>query len=365
MRSTASAEPQLARRALLLAGLGAGLGVAPPAAKAAVASLEHRARLWAFEQSLPALLSQYKVPGLAMRLWQQGQPVWSCCVGQGGGNERLAIAPDTVFELASMSKPVLAWLAMQLVQAGRLQLDAPIVETIAHPFASPQPGQERITARMLLSHQSGLPNWRVGGDDAALLLQGLPGQGFIYSGEGYQLLQLLVERITGLPLQALADRELFGPLGMQSSSFVWRPSLDARRAWGHDEAGAPLPRQNYTRANAAYTLYSSLDDYGRFLAAMLKPAMSAAMLIPQVRAADREPLPRPEPARGRAIHWGLGWVLDDTASGRIAYHSGSNSTGFRSYCQFSVERGSAWLLLSNGLGAGKLWRHLAATLGDL
>jgi len=345
---------------LLLAGLGFALP-----ARAEVLRLDHRARLWAHAQALPGLMAEHKVPGLALLLLQAGKPAWSTCLGHGGGPAKKPVTPGTVFELASMSKPVLAWLAMRLVQAGRLQLDRPIVEIIPLPFATPQPGQERITPRMLLSHQSGLPNWRAGGDAAPLLLQAEPGQRFMYSGEGYYLLQQVVERVAGQPLQALAERELFAPQGMASSTFEWRPGLDGRRAFGHDEAGLALPRQDYARANAAYTLYSSLDDYGRFLAAMLRPDMSAAMLVPQVKAGDREPVIRPEPARGRSVHWGLGWVLDDTAGGRIAYHSGTNSTGFRSYCQFAPERGSAWLLLCNGLGGGKLWRHLAATLGDL
>lgn len=348
------------RRALLSSGLGLVLP-----ASAEVRQLEHRARLWAFERELPALMAEHKVPGLALLLLQEGRPAWSTLQGHGGGAERKPVNAETVFELASMSKPVFAWLAMQLVQAGRLALDRPIVEILPKPFDTPQPGQERITPRLLLSHQSGLPNWRAGGDDAPLLLQAAPGDRFIYSGEGYYLLQQVVESITGLPLQALAERELFGPLGMASSSFAWRPALDARRAWGHDEAGLALPRQDYGKANSAYTLYSSLNDYGRFLAAMLKPGVGSTMLQPQVKAADREPVIRPEPARGRAVHWGLGWVLDDTAQGRIAYHSGTNSTGYRSYCQFSRDRGSALLMLSNGLGGGKLWRRLAATLGDL
>ncbi|MEH0167598.1 serine hydrolase domain-containing protein [Roseateles microcysteis] len=360
-RSTVSAESSsLQRRALLLSSLGLALP-----AGASVRQLDHRARLWAFEQQLPALMTELKVPGLALLLLQDGQPAWSACQGHGGGAEKKPVGPSTVFELASMSKPVFAWLAMQLVRSGQLQLDRPIVEILPRPFETVQAGQERITPRMLLSHQSGLPNWRAGGDDAPLLLQAVPGERFIYSGEGYYLLQQLVEKVTGLPLQALAERELFKPLGMDSSTFVWRPTLDARRAWGHDDAGLALPRQDYARANSAYTLYSSLDDYGRFLAAMLKPDFGSAMLVPQVKAGDREPLVRPEPARGREVNWGLGWVLDEAAQGRIAYHSGSNSTGYRSYCQFSVQRGSALLMLSNGLGGGKLWRRLAATLGDL
>jgi len=244
-------------------------------------------------------------------------------------------------------------------------------------FEPAQPAQARITARMLLSHSSGLPNWRPG-DDAEhgpLQLGFEPGARFAYSGEGYYYLQRVLERITGLPLQALAERQLFQPLGMGHSGFVLTPALDALRARGHDEAGRPLPASDYRRANAGYTLYTSAADYARFIAALLEPRPGAAhalgaewrsaMLAPQLEAGDRQPLPRPARARGDRVFWSLGWAVERGAQGLIAYHSGTNSTGFRCFSQFAPARGSGLVLMSNGLAGNKLWQRLLALLGDL
>jgi CubicO group peptidase (beta-lactamase class C family) len=89
------------------------------------------------------------------------------------------------------------------------------------------------------------------------------------------------------------------------------------------------------------------------------------MLRHQVRAEARDPIERPGRARGREVFWGLGWGLNTTAEGDVVYHSGANRTGFRSYCQFSPERGTGIVILTNGLGGGELWTRLIAAVGDL
>jgi len=355
----------------MLALPGRGRAAAPETADAPDARLAQLAR------ELPAWLAELDVPGASLLLLREARVCWAAHLGLRERGGAAPVRADTVFEAASMSKPVLAYLAMQQVQAGRLALDRPVLDYADERFEPAQPAQARITARMLLSHSSGLPNWRPG-DDAEhgpLQLGFEPGARFAYSGEGYYYLQRVLERITGLPLQALAERQLFQPLGMGHSGFVLTPALDALRARGHDEAGRPLPASDYRRANAGYTLYTSAADYARFIAALLEPRPGAAhalgaewrsaMLAPQLEAGDRQPLPRPARARGDRVFWSLGWAVERGAQGLIAYHSGTNSTGFRCFSQFAPARGSGLVLMSNGLAGNKLWQRLLALLGDL
>ena len=104
-----------------------------------------------------------------------------------------------------------------------------------------------ITPRMLLSHSAGLPNW--GGTPLELNFD--PGTNWGYSGEGFVYLQKALEASTGLTLEEIASREVFEPLGMTSSHFVWVPAYESRAATPHDELGDPTDQRRRTEANAA------------------------------------------------------------------------------------------------------------------
>ncbi len=331
--------------------------------------------------SIPALLHELRVPGVALVLLQHGQPAWSAQFGLLEAGSQRAVRPvqsDSVFEAASMSKPLFAYLVLQAAQAGQLDLDKPVRQYLPQEvFQPPQAWQALITARMLLTHRSGLPNWRSEEDESSKSLRiGFePGERFQYSGEGYFYLQRVLEHITGKSLQALAEKNLFTPLGMRNSSFVLTPHLDSLRARGHDDKGQVLPTQAYREANAAYTLYTTAADYALFLAEMLKLDRSAAhslsakslhaMLAHATPATDRAPIQRPGLAQGQAVFWGLGWAINTTAQGDILYHTGTNSSGFRNYCQFSPSRQSGFVLMSNGLNGNLLWMRLMSILGEL
>lgn len=346
-----------------------------PAGRAS--QLRQEALAATLDQLVPALLAEHHVPGLAIALIRDGRLAWSKGYGLRAAGSGEAVGPDTVFEAASMSKPILALLAMQLVDGHRLDLDRPLVAYGPDVLVPDLPEKRLVTARMLLSHTSGYPNWRPGGEEreGPLPLLFRPGARFGYSGEGIFYLQRRVELITGQPLDRLAQRSLFEPLGLQGSDFGWTPHIGARQATGHADDGTALPRSQYLHPNAAYTLYTTADDYARLLMEVMKaargesPLLSRAaaqeMLRHQVAVGAREPIERPGAARGEAVHWGLGWSINATAQGDIAHHSGSNSTGFRSFSQFSPTRGSGLVILTNGAQGDALWQRLVAAIGDL
>lgn len=330
----------------------------------------------ALDRLVPALMAEHQVPGVAVALLRDGQRVWSRGYGVLRAGSDTPVTPGTVFEAASMSKPVLAMLAMQLVDAGQLDLDRPVAAYGPDLPVPDVPDKRLVTARMLLSHTAGYPNWRPGGEEVEgpLPLLFRPGSRFGYSGEGIFDLQRRIAWITGQPLEALAQARLFGPLGLEHTGFGWTPQLGARQASGHGRDGRPRPPSRYRHPNAAYTLYTTVDDYARLVGEMLKAgrgdsallsqAAAQAMLRPQVAVDAREPIERPGTAQGQAVSWGLGWSINHTGQGAIAHHSGANSTGFRSFVQFSPARGSGLVILTNGMQGDDLWRRLVAAIGD-
>jgi CubicO group peptidase (beta-lactamase class C family) len=339
--------------------------------------LRHEVLVATLDQLVPTLLAEHHVPGLAMALIRNRQLVWSKGYGLRATGTDEAVTPDTVFEAASMSKPVLAVLAMQLVDARRLSLDRPMVAYGEEVQVPRQPEKRQVTARMLLSHTSGYPNWRPGGEEVEgpLSLLFRPGSRFAYSGEGIFYLQRQIERISGQALAPLAQQRLFAPLGLQRSDFGWTPDIGTQQATGHAEDGVALPPSRYLHPNAAYTLYTSANDYARLLVEILKAERGASplltraavrqMLRHQAVVGGREPIERPGLAQGQAVYWGLGWSINTTAQGDIAHHSGANRTGFRSYSQFSPARGSGLVILTNGAQGDELWKRLVAAIGDL
>lgn len=341
---------------------------APPDRSAVIATIE---------RLVPALMDELHVPGVSIAVVLDGSVAWAKGFGVSDAATRTPVTRETLFEAASMSKPVFAVLAMQLVDAGRLDLDRPLDEYAREPYLPDQPERRRVTARMVLSHTAGFPNWRPGGEEreGPLPLLFEPGARFAYSGEGVFYLQRVVEQVTGQPLERLARAALFAPLALPRTTFSWSPEVDGLLASGHRADGTFLAKSRYMHPNAAYTLLTNAEEYARLTVAVMDAARSRSqvlkarsareMLRHQVALDARDPIERPGAAQGRTVHWGLGWSVNTTAGGDIYHHSGANQTGFRCFSQFSLARGSGLVILTNGINGGDLWTRLVAAIGDL
>jgi CubicO group peptidase (beta-lactamase class C family) len=326
------------------------------------------------EGMTPKLIGELKVPGVSVCVIKDRELAWSKGFGVRDACRRGDVDSATMFEACSMGKPVFAYLVLKLVEKGDLDLDRPLCEYLPERFAGEGDDAKLITARMILCHTSGMPNWRKGGEERGgpLPVYFKPGTKFSYSGEGIYYLQRVVEHITREPLAAYAKRALFDPLGMESSSYGWTGTLDARIATGHDDSGSPIQRSRYTHANAAYTLYTTAEDYAKFIIRILGPGgsslskkMTDEMLTRHVRMDVRDVIDRPGRALGLSAYRGLGWVIDATISGDIVYHSGSNRTGFACYAQFNRREGSGIVIMTNGRNGSDLWGRLISVVGDL
>ena len=352
---------------IALAEIAPSLRAAPPARDEVIATID---------RLVPKLMEEHHVPGVSIALIDGGRVAWSKAYGVSDAAKGTPVTTETLFEAASMSKPVFAILALQLADEGRLDLDRPLIEYSSELLVPDQPGRRRVTARMALSHTTGFPNWRPGDEEreGPLPLLFEPGTRFSYSGEGVFYLQRVVEQITGQPLDLLARAALFDPLGLKRSSFAWSAEVERVLASGHGEDGSFLTRSKYTHPNAAYTLYTTAEDYARIIvevmnaargrSKVLSEASAREMLRPQVVLDARDPIERPFSGEGRSVQWGLGWSLNATAGGDIFHHSGANRTGFRCFSQFSLDRQSGLVIMTNGLNGGELWTRLVATVGD-
>lgn len=415
---TPDATPRCPHRRRWLSALVAtplAAGVWPPLASAAACD---DAADWvppdAFLADLPRLMQALRVPAIGMAVVERGDVVWSRNLGVLNAQTRTPVADNTLFEDASLSKPVFAYLVLQLADQGVIDLDAPLVRYRRMDYLADHPWTDLVTARDVLRHSTGMPNWRKDPANEKLVPAVKPGTRIDYSGEAIFWLQLVVETLTGESLDASMQRLLLGPAGMRDSSYTWNTNLATRSVYGHravdDEGhgmppqmlrdtwnaaqtvaerwGKPLSAWRYEDAqralpevqaitpkglvnwpgdilaNAAASLRTTPTDYARFMALMVRTQREPWQISEATRTAM---LTKQIDVPGRWTDKGLGWNLEVTPRGPVFYHSGSNGGIFKNFALGDARGRRALVALTNGGSGNVLYRRVvrAATGHDL
>jgi len=295
------------------------------------------------EAMVGEVLDRYVVPGAAVGFVDERGAAQIATVGY-CGEGRGPVDHDSVFAAASLSKPVFASGVMSLVEGGLLELDRPLSEYLAEPYLPDDDRAASITARMVLSHTTGYPNWR---RDGPLFLRWSPGARWGYSGEGYSYLQEVVEHLAGTTLDLYLADAVLRPLGMNDSSFAWQDADETRLALGHSREGhlrAPF-RPPHAKA-AAGGMFTTVSDYLRFLVHSL--ANNHRMFEPQVQIDDE-------------LAWGLGWGLERSDGGQAVWQWGDDP-GYKNFViGLPADRQGA-VVFTNGDGGAAVYsevvRHL-------
>jgi CubicO group peptidase (beta-lactamase class C family) len=316
--------------------------VAQKPADAGIAKLQH---------DLPGWMRQAEIPGVSIAVLRHGKTAWIGSYGIANKATERPVTEKTVFNAASLSKTVFAYTVLRLVDQGKLDLDTPLTQYLSDR-PSHDPRLDRVTARIVLSHRTGFPNWRNDAKDE-LKIYFDPGSRFSYSGEGMVFLQHVVEAVTGKPLNQVVTEQVFQPLGMTESSYIARPDLAANFAAGYSSDGNATPLFQNKEANAAASLNTNAHDYALFLEAILsgrglKPATLRQMETPQI-AVDpscTNCLDAAPKTLSTDLFWGLGWGVEKNASGTYLWHWGDNNV-FKGYVVADVQRRSAIILFDN------------------
>jgi CubicO group peptidase (beta-lactamase class C family) len=320
------------------------------------------------------LMKDANVTGVGIAAFHNGKISYLKAFGQRDAEKGLTLTPDTVLAAASLSKATFATVVMQLVQKGVLDLDVPIQRYLPKPlpeyekYADLQ-GDDRfkkLTLRILLSHTSGLPNWRWLEDDHKLKIHFEPGSRYAYSGEGIQLAQLVVETVTGKSLTPLMEEDLFGPLEMTRTSMVWEPRFESDFANGYDEHGKSLGPQKRSKPGAAGSMQTTLHDYATFLSAVMRyqvlnPKTSAEMFKPQVMIDSMHQFPSLAPETTTAhdaikLSAGLGWGLYTSPYGN-AFFKGGYDDGWR-HQGICFSNGDGLLIMTNSSNGDGIFKPL-------
>lgn len=345
-------------------------------------------------QELPRLMRIAGVPGVAIAVVDRGRLAWSRSFGVKNVLTRDPVREDTLFEAASMTKPVFAYVVMRLADEKRLDLDKPLARYRRPANLGIDPNIELITARQVLAHSTGLPNWA----SEPLVTSSAPGSRYTYSGEAFIWLQLVVETIMGMGLGSVMQAKLFDPAGMSHSSFGWDEAIARSVVFGHSEPPEgeqklpsqptrelgdrllrvaskwrkPIASWTYEDSvaamretdpktppsthdllvNSAGGLLMTASDYAKFMVLMMdrpgradweiSDAARRAMLTPQLE------------VRGRDISRGLGWELEQSSSGQLFQHSGSNYGIFKTLGVGDARSGRAIVVFTNAANGNAL-----------
>jgi len=320
------------------------------------------------EQQIPQLMEKAKVPGLSIAIIKDAKLFWRRGFGVKDNASKERVDNDTVFEAASTSKPVFAYAVMKLCERGIMNLDTPLTKYTPERFLQGDARLDLITARHVLSHTSGFPNFR--SKKEPLKIHFTPGEKWSYSGEGYSYLQSVVTHLTGgqvnrkdcdkfeaglevcatePSIDAYMKANVLVPFGMISSGYLWNDTIEKHMARGHDEEGKPskTSRKPTGAALARYGMVGGLcttpTDYSKFLIEITDPKPSDAF---RLNKDSLEAMLRPQVKLNSQSSWALGWDIAHTENGNFIRHGGGNP-GHSCFVAASVERKSGYVIMTN------------------
>ncbi|WP_412850889.1 serine hydrolase [Chryseobacterium sp. PMSZPI] len=301
------------------------------------------------DQEIEDWLKERKIPTLGLGIIEGGELKQIKVFGE--IKKGISAPYNTYFNVASLTKPVTAMVVLRLIGLGKWKLDEPLDAYWIDPDIGSDPRHKKLTTRLILSHQTGFPNWRWMNTDKILNFKFEPGTQYQYSGEGFEYLRKALENKFKKTLDQLAQELIFQPLQMNDTNYIWDQNTDESRfAIGHNEAGKPYPTEKNKTANAADDLHTTIGDYGNFMVSVmkgknLKPEVFQAMITKQVKTKENK-------------YFGLGFEIYDLGNGEYALSHGGADQGTRCIAFVLPKSGKGLLIFTNTDDGYKVYEKL-------
>ncbi|MEZ4811196.1 MAG: serine hydrolase domain-containing protein [Allomuricauda sp.] len=301
-------------------------------------------------ETVQALMQQYHVPITGIGIIDSDH---SSQVEIYGKLDDQTTAPkNTIFNIASLTKPLVFMTTLKLISNGSWQLDEPLYHYWTDPDVSSDPRNLKLTTRHVLSHQSGLPNWRGHEPDGKLSFAFEPGTQWKYSGEGFEYLRQALEHKFEIPIERLVDSLIFNLSQMEDTRFFWDGTMDASRyANRHRVDGSPYEMETWQTANASNLVLTTVEDYCRFGEYVLSGADLSSMVAAEMISAQT--------TFENHNEFGLGWLLvKNLMEGEYALvHTGSNP-GINTIIVLFPKSKRGIIVFTNGDAGDKLYKAI-------
>jgi len=292
------------------------------------------------EKALLKTMKKAGVTALGIGVLENGKVKSSKVLGTLNGS--VPAPENTLFKIASLTKPVVTLVTLKLVHAGKLSLDESLSKYWLDPDIKDHDWVHLLTPRIIFSHESGFDNWRRMSKDGKLTFNYEPGKGFGYSGEGFEYLRKALERKFDQPLEKLARLYVFEPAGMQDTYFWWNEQVDENRyAQNFDKNGEVYPLNKYYEANAAANLITTIRDYTLFMQYIFQQQQLMPELYALMVAKSRK--------LGENQYFSLGWeILSGFKNGEYAVLHTGKDPGVNALARFFPKSKNGYARLMNG-----------------
>lgn len=324
---------------------------------------------------VPRLLKKHSVPGAAVALFVDGEVVFTCGHGVRCAGEQDPIDPHTVFDGASLAKPVFSYGVLGLVRDRKIDLDRPISDYLEKPYIKGDERIYKITARMVLSHTSGFPNWRpdfwtssdsgieISKVPGSLKIQYEPGSRFKYSAEGFNYLQTAVEKISNDRLDRFIKNRVLDQFGMNRSSFIWMKDYESNCAMPHNNEGIKVNQWRWRPKEplAAGSFFTNAADYARFLCATLTAEEMPYSEENHIRVDNLESLLQPQIKIQSNFAWSLIWGIEQHENESYFLQWGDNP-GVKHFAACASTQKIGVIVLTNGQNGMRVCRPVVETI---
>ena len=310
------------------------------------------------DSKIEKLLKELKIPSISIGYIENGKLQQVRAFGEQKPN--VPISNNSIYKVASLTKPITALVTLKLVEAGEWNLDESISKYYVDAEVKDRPFLHKLTTITILSQKSGLPNWRYLREDKKLVFEFEPGTKFQYSGEGFEWLRKALEKKFKKSLEEIAEEVLFSPLKMNDTHYYWTQDVnESRYAVESDTKGNPIPFEKYYQSNAAANLLTTVEDYGKFLVHILnKAGLSTALYNDFIR---------PQTTVKDGINWGLGMqVFPDLPNNEFALVHTGGDEGTKCIAIVLPKSKKGLIVFINSENGLKIWKKIISEyLGDL
>lgn len=306
-----------------------------------------------FDKKINLMINELGVPGVSLAIIENNQIVYSNFYGKKNLKGNKNIDKNTVFEAASLTKMYLVYVAQRLIEDKILDLDKPLYQYLEYEPLQHDPRYKNITTRMILSHTSGIENWSWNNKKDVLEIVSNPGEQFVYSGEGFQYLAKVIEKILKEPYESYVKRMVITPFELKNTYLKYRKAKSSLKespsdyAIGYTQMRDEVEKWKNYETVPASGAHTTGKDYARFIISMfdkknLSNERIQDMIKPIKVLGDDE----------STGYMGEGFFTIPSKKDTVVSFSGNND-GFRSELFYSVSHGRGFVFFTNS-DQGKL-----------
>lgn len=275
----------------------------------------------------------YRIPGVSLAIVKDGKLIYHKTYGVRNAMTGEKVDENTLFEAASITKPVFAFAVQRLAERGVIDLDKPLYQYLPYQDIEYDERYKLITAKHVLTHRTGFPNWRSMNADNKLDLKFTPGTKYNYSGEGFEYLKMVVEKITGKKVEQVLQEEVIQPISLYHTFFSANDSLKQVKSEGHIN-GFPTSKGMPDQPGMAYSMHTEAKVFTRFMLYLLEQqGLNEATYKTMLSKQSEYPSDPNQEKPASPAYMGMSLEIRETPFG-ISFGHGGNNGDFT--CRFEM-----------------------------